>query len=93
MANAKLPKKRPTPEKRDRINAMNAARNRARRSALKTAIKKASNACYVGGADTTAAVRYAIKRVDQACAKGLMHKNCAARKKSQLMKMLNNAAK
>lgn len=90
MANAKLPKKRPTPEKRDRINAMNAARNRARRSALKTAIKKAANACYVGGADTTAAVRYAIKRVDQACAKGLMHKNCAARKKSQLMKMLNN---
>lgn len=91
MANAKLPKKRPTPEKRDRINAMNAARNRARRSALKTAIKKAANACYVGGADTAAAVRFAIKRVDQACAKGLMHKNCAARKKSQLMKMLNNA--
>ncbi|MBR6760874.1 MAG: 30S ribosomal protein S20 [Oscillospiraceae bacterium] len=93
MANAKVnaPKKRPTPEKRDRINAARAARNRANRSALKTAIKKAANACYVGGADTTAAVRYAIKRVDQACAKGLLHKNCAARKKSQLMKMLNNA--
>ncbi len=89
MANAKLPKKRPTPEKRDRINAMNAARNRARRSEMKTAIKKA----YVGGSDVTAAIRYAIKRVDQACAKGLLHKNCAARKKSQLMKMLNNAAK
>lgn len=91
MANAKLPQKRPTPEKRDRINAMNAARNRARRSEMKTAIKKASNACYVGGADKIAAIRYAIKRVDQACAKGLMHKNCAARKKSQLMKMLNAA--
>ena len=43
----------------------------------------------VGGKDKTAVVRYAIKRVDQACAKGLLHKNCAARKKSQLMKLLN----
>ncbi len=31
------------------------------------------------------------KRVDQACAKGLMHKNKAARKKSQLAKKLNAA--
>lgn len=88
MANAKVnaPKKRPTPEKRDKINAARAARNRATRSALKTAIKKAN---FVGGKDKEAVVRYAIKRVDQACAKGLIHKNCAARKKSQLMKLLN----
>lgn len=89
MANAKNsgPKKRPTPEKRDKTNKIRAARNRATRSALKTAIKKA----YVGGSDRTAVIRYAIKRVDQACAKGLLHKNNAARKKSQLMKLLNNA--
>lgn len=88
MATAKNngPKKRPTPEKRDKTNAARAARNRATRSALKTAIKKAN---YVGGKDKIAVVRYAIKRVDQACAKGLIHKNCAARKKSQLMKLLN----
>ena len=89
MANAKstAPKKRPTPEKRDKTNRVRAARNRATRSALKTAIKKA----YVGGTDREAVIRYAIKRVDQACAKGLLHKNNAARKKSQLMKLLNAA--
>ncbi|MBQ5335754.1 MAG: 30S ribosomal protein S20 [Oscillospiraceae bacterium] len=90
MANAKstAPKKRPTPEKRDKTNRARAARNKATRSALKTAIKKA----YVGGTDRVAVIRYAIKRVDQACAKGLLHKNNAARKKSQLMKLLNKAA-
>ena len=89
MATAKntAPKKRPTPEKRDKTNRLRAARNRATRSALKTAIKK----CYVGGTDRTAVIIYAIKRVDQACAKGILHKNNAARKKSQLMKLLNKA--
>lgn len=89
MANAKstAPKKRPTPEKRDKTNRIRAARNKAARSALKTAIKKA----YVGGTDRVAVITYAIKRVDQACAKGLLHKNNAARKKSQLMKLLNAA--
>ncbi len=86
VSKVNAPKKRPTPEKRDKINAVRAARNRATRSALKTAIKKAN---FVGGKDKEAVVRYAIKRVDQACAKGLIHKNCAARKKSQLMKLLN----
>ena len=89
MATAKnsAPKKRPTPEKRDKTNKLRAARNKATRSALNTAMKKA----YVGGTDRIAVIRYAIKRVDQACAKGILHKNNAARKKSQLMKLLNKA--
>lgn len=89
MATAKnsAPKKRPTPEKRDKTNKLRAARNKARKSELKTAVKKA----YVGGTDRTAVIRYAIKRVDQACAKGILHKNNAARKKSQLMKLMNKA--
>ena len=89
MATAKnsAPKKRPTPEKRDKTNKLRAARNKATRSALKTAMKKA----YVGGTDRIAVIRYAIKRVDQACAKGILHKSNAARKKSQLMKLLNKA--
>ncbi|MBR5371944.1 MAG: 30S ribosomal protein S20 [Oscillospiraceae bacterium] len=82
------PKKRPTPEKRDKQNIARAAVNRARRSELKTAIKKA----YVGGADRETVIKYAIKRVDQACAHGIIHKNKAARKKSQLMKLLNKAS-
>ena len=89
MATAKnsAPKKRPTPEKRDKTNKLRAARNKARKSELKTAVKKA----YIGGTDRAAVIRYAIKRVDQACAKGILHKNNAARKKSQLMKLLNKA--
>ncbi|HAM69610.1 MAG TPA: 30S ribosomal protein S20 [Ruminococcus sp.] len=90
MAAAKntAPKKRPTPEKRDKTNKLRAARNKARKTALKTAIKKA----YIGGTDRTAVIRFAIKRVDQACAKGILHKNNAARKKSQLMRLLNKAS-
>lgn len=89
MAAAKntAPKKRPTPEKRDKTNKLRAARNKATKSELKTTLKK----CYVGGTDRTAVIRYAIKRVDQACAKGILHKNNAARKKSQLMRLLNTA--
>ena len=89
MAAAKntAPKKRPTPEKRDKTNKIRAARNKATKTALKTALKKA----YVGGKDRETVIRYAIKRVDQACAKGILHKNNAARKKSQLMRLLNKA--
>jgi small subunit ribosomal protein S20 len=89
MAAAKntAPKKRPTPEKRDKTNKVRAARNKATKSALKTVLKKA----YVGGKDRETVIRFAIKRVDQACAKGILHKNNAARKKSQLMRLLNKA--
>ena len=86
-AKDKGPKKRPTPEKRDKQNAARAAVNRARRSELKTALKKA----VVGGKDRETVIKYAIKRVDQAYAHGIIHKNKAARKKSQLMKLLNKA--
>ena len=42
MAAAKntAPKKRPTPEKRDKTNKVRAARNKATKSALKTVLKK-----------------------------------------------------
>ncbi|MBR7087904.1 MAG: 30S ribosomal protein S20, partial [Mogibacterium sp.] len=62
-----------------------AAANKARKSNLKTVLKKADAEM------TPEAIKVAIKRVDQACAKGLMHKNKAARKKSQLAKKLNAA--
>lgn len=78
-------------KKRVKVNATKAAANKARKSNLKTMLKKADAACTSGAADKEAAVRLAIKRVDQACAKGLMHKNKAARKKAQLAKKLNAA--
>ena len=75
--------------KRVKVNRTKAAANKARKSNLKTILKKANLAAENNTADKAEAIKVAIKRVDQACAKGLMHKNCAARKKSQLAEKLN----
>lgn len=69
-------------KKRVRVIQAKTLRNKMTRSALKTAIKKAES----GDKES---VTLAIKKVDQAAAKGLIHKNKAARKKSQLAKKLN----
>ena len=55
-------------------------------SALKTDMKKANIAIENNAADKAEAVRVAIKKIDQAVAKGLLHKNTAARRKSSLAK-------
>lgn len=78
-------------KKRVKVNKVKAAANKARKSNLKTVIKNADIACVNNAENKAEAVKLAIKRVDQACAKGLMHKNAAARKKSQLAKKLNAA--
>lgn len=55
-------------------------RNRAQRSALRTAVKKAS------APDAPADVKArAIQLLDRSARKGLIHRNAAARKKRQLM--------
>ncbi len=77
--------------KRVKVNKTKAAANKARKTNLKTVLKKANAACEANTADKTEAIRVAIKKVDQAASKGLMHKNCAARKKAQLTKKLNAA--
>ena len=55
-----------------------------RNSALKTAIKKANAAIDASSADKEEAVRLAVKKIDQAAAKGILHKNTAAHRKSAL---------
>jgi len=75
-------------KKRVLINKKKAMRNKSRNSALKTALKKAHAAAEANSADKAALVTDAIKKVDQAAAKGLLHKNNAARKKSALAKLL-----
>ena len=77
--------------KRVKVNKTKAAANKARKSNRKTVLKKADAACVNNTADKAEAIRVAIKKVDQAAAKGLMHKNCASRKKAQLAKKLNAA--
>lgn len=56
-----------------------AIRNRAQRSALRTAMKRASS----GTPDERLA---AVKLLDRAARKGLIHRNAAARHKSRLAK-------
>ena len=75
-------------KKRVRVIEAKTERNKAARSALKTDIKKA-NAAIEAGDNADAAVKNAIKKIDQAAAKGLLHKNTAARKKSALAKKAN----
>ena len=68
-------------------------KNKANKSALKTALKKFEAALASGDkAAAEAAYKVAIKAVDQAVIKGLLHKNNAARKKSSLTLKLNAMA-
>lgn len=78
-------------KKRVIVNNKRADRNKSRNTALKTAIKKANAAIDTNAADKEAVVTVAVKKIDQACAKGLIHKNNAARKKSALVCKLNKA--
>ena len=60
-------------------------KNKANKSALKTNLKKFDAALESGNkAEAEAAYKVAIKAVDQAVNKGLLHKNNAARKKSAM---------
>ena len=80
MANIKSQKKRIL------TNAKRAERNKAVKSELKTRVKSAQSA--VGTAEGEEALRLAVKRLDMAAAKGIIHPNAAARRKSRLMKKL-----
>jgi len=77
--------------KRDQLAKARYAKNKAERSALKTSIKK-FNAAVAEGDRDAAAVTYkvAVKSVDRAASKGLIHKNNAAHKKSKLAVKLNS---
>ena len=86
MANIKSAKKRIL------VNQTKALRNKMIKSELKTVIKKFLAAVDSGDkALATEAYTLAVKKVDQAAAHGIMHKNAAARKKSQFTKAINNA--
>ncbi|MGN1418924.1 MAG: 30S ribosomal protein S20 [Acutalibacteraceae bacterium] len=76
-------------KKRVLVNATKQARNKSANTALKTAIKKANIAIEKNADDKDAVVKAAIKKIDQAAAKGLLHKNNAARKKSALTTRAN----
>jgi small subunit ribosomal protein S20 len=75
--------------KRNRQNERRRVRNKAARSELKTRTANAVQAA--GAADGPQTLRLAVKRIDQAASKGLIHKNTAARRKSRLMRRVSAA--
>ncbi|MGH8990469.1 MAG: 30S ribosomal protein S20 [Acidimicrobiia bacterium] len=78
--------------KRNRQNEKRHERNKAVRSELKTRIKRADAAAAAGGDDSAEKVRRAVKALDMAAAKGVIHKNQAANRKSKLMKRVAKAS-
>lgn len=72
--------------KRDRQNKLRHERNKAARSELKTRTKSALRAAEMGADDMGERLRMAVKRIDKAAAKGIIHPNQAARRKSRLVR-------
>ena len=70
--------------KRNRQNEARRVRNKAVRSELLTRTKSAVTAAETGAEDAEERLRQALKRIDKAAAKGVIHKNAAARRKSRL---------
>ncbi len=74
--------------KRNRQNKKREARNRGVRSELKTRIKNATSTAESGDATSVESLRLAMKRLDMAASKGVIHKNQAANRKSGLAKRI-----
>ncbi len=84
MANIKSQKKRIL------TNAKRQERNKAVRSELKTRVKSAISVSTAspGSDESVESLRMAVKRLDKAAQKGIIHKNQAANRKSSLMKRI-----
>jgi small subunit ribosomal protein S20 len=78
--------------KRIRQNEKRRLRNRAVRSAVRSSVKNAREALGGKSAESTTAVREAIRALDRAVTQGIIHRNTAARRKSALARRLNAPA-
>ena len=80
-------------KKRVLVSEKKALENKMFKSAFKTAVKKFEAAVEAGDAETAKALYpELIKTTDKAAAKGVIHKNTAARKKSRFSLMLKKLA-
>jgi len=81
----------PSAAKRMRQEQKRRLHNRSIKSLVRTRVTKARQA-ITGNAsveDAQEAVRLAVSELDRAAKKGVIHRNNAARRKSRLMKQLN----
>ena len=80
-------------KKRVLVSQTKAMQNKAAKSALKTDIKKFEAAVAEGNrSEADVAYKVAVKAVDKAVVKGLLHENNAAHKKSSMTIKLNKLA-
>lgn len=78
--------------KRIRVSEKRNARNRFVKSSVKTAVRRFSETLAQGDMENAGnTLQTAVKSLDKAVSKGVVHKNAAARKKSRLAKRLNKA--
>ena len=80
-------------KKRMRQNVRRRIRNRDVRSRARGAVKSARKAVGSSQPEAEATVKQAIRELDKAASKGVIHRNNAARRKSRLMKRLARAKK
>lgn len=78
-------------EKRVRQSEKRRVRNRIYRSAARTAVKKARMLIEAGDPGAEEAVMKAVRVLDKAAQKGVIHENNAARRKSRLLRQLHKA--
>lgn len=76
--------------KRMRQNAKRAARNKIRKTTIKTAVSQVKDALTAKDApNAEKSFRNATKVLDRNAARGTIHRNTAARRKSRLAKRIN----
>lgn len=79
-------------EKRMRQTVVRTARNRRVKSVVKTAMRRFEEAIQEGDSELARdRLITAVRRIDQAAARGIIHKNNAARKKSRLTRLFNQS--
>lgn len=77
-------------KKRVKVTAAKTMQNKMFRTQLKTVMKKYENAVAAGDAALAQETyKVAVKKIDSAVNRGILHKNAAARHKSRFTKKLN----
>jgi small subunit ribosomal protein S20 len=75
--------------KRNRTNELARLRNKAAKSEIKTRIKRAVASAESGAETSAEDLRMAVKRLDKAAARGIIHKNQASNRKARLVRRIN----
>ncbi|NLX63716.1 MAG: 30S ribosomal protein S20 [Clostridiaceae bacterium] len=75
--------------KRVKVSKKKNLQNRIKKSELKTTLRKFREAIEAKSPEAENLLKLAIKKIDQAVSKNIIHKNTASRKKSQLQRAFN----